>query len=42
MAGRSFDELVVGTPVAFVEEQGEKGPQASIVRELGKHHYVAP
>ena len=38
----AFDELVVGTPVAFVEEQGEKGPQASTVRVLGKHHYVAP
>ena len=37
----AFDELVVGTPVAFVEEQGEKGPQASTVRVLGKHHYVA-
>ena len=38
----AFDELVVGMPVAFVEEQGEKGPQASTVRMLGKHHYVAP
>jgi cold shock CspA family protein len=38
----SFDELTLGTPVAFVEEQGEKGPQASTVRILGKHHYVAP
>lgn len=37
----AFKELVVGTPVAFVEEQGEKGPQASTVRVLGKHHYVA-
>lgn len=35
-----FDELVVGTPVAFVEEKGEKGPQASTVHVLGKHHYV--
>ena len=25
----AFDDLLVGTPVAFVEEQGEKGPQAS-------------
>ena len=32
----------VGTPVAFVEEQGEKGPQASTVRVLGTHHYVTP
>lgn len=38
----AFDELAIGTPVAFVEEQGEKGPQASTVRILGKHHYVAP
>lgn len=38
----AFDKLVVGTPVAFVEEKGEKGPQASTVRVLGKHHYVAP
>jgi cold shock CspA family protein len=38
----AFDELTVGTGVAFVEEQGEKGPQASTVRILGKHHYVAP
>ena len=38
----AFDDLIVGTPVAFVEEQGDKGPQASTVRILGKHHYVAP
>lgn len=35
----AFDELVIGTRVAFVEEKGEKGPQASTVRLLGKHHY---
>jgi cold shock CspA family protein len=35
-----FDTLKVGTPVAFAEEEGEKGPQASTVRVLGKHHYV--
>ena len=38
----AFDELVPGTRVTFVEEQGEKGRQASTVRILGKHHYVAP
>jgi len=38
----AFDDLEVGTPVAFVEEQGEKGLQASTVRVLGKHHYVTP
>lgn len=37
-----FDDLAVGMPVAFVEEEGDKGPQASTVRRLGKHHYVAP
>jgi cold shock CspA family protein len=37
-----FDDLAIGTPVAFVEERGDKGPQASTVRLLGKHHYVAP
>ena len=37
-----FDELEVGMAVAFVEEKGEKGPQASTVRVLGKHHYVSP
>jgi cold shock CspA family protein len=36
-----FDELTVGMEVAFVEERGEKGAQASTVRRLGKHHYVA-
>jgi len=40
--GGAFDDLAVGAPVAFVEEQGEKGPQASTVRVLGSHHYVAP
>ena len=39
--GDAFDQLAIGTPVAFVEEHGEKGPQASTVRVLGKHHYVA-
>jgi cold shock CspA family protein len=37
-----FDELSIGTRVAFVEEQGEQGPQASTVRVLGKHHYITP
>ncbi len=38
----AFDELTIGTAVAFVEEKGEQGPRASTVRVLGKHHYVAP
>jgi cold shock CspA family protein len=37
-----FDDLAVGASVAFVEEKGEKGPQASTVRLLGKHHLVSP
>jgi cold shock CspA family protein len=37
-----FDDLAVGASVAFVEEKGEKGPQASTVRLLGKHHHVTP
>lgn len=40
--GGAFDELAPGALVTFVEEQGDKGPQASTVRVLGKHHYVAP
>lgn len=31
--------LVAGSEVAFVEEIGEKGLQASTVRVLGKHHH---
>ncbi len=32
-----FDKLRAGTRVTFREEAGEKGPQASTVRRLGKH-----
>jgi cold shock CspA family protein len=35
--GDAFDSLEIGDRVAFVEEEGEKGPQASTVRLLGKH-----
>jgi cold shock CspA family protein len=35
-----FKDLQEGSRVAFVEEKGEKGPQASTVRALGKHHYA--
>ena len=34
----AFDRLTVGSEVQFVEEMGEKGPQASTVRLIGKHH----
>jgi len=33
-----FDKLEIGSEVRFVEEQGEKGAQASTVRVIGKHH----
>jgi cold shock CspA family protein len=33
----AFSRLAVGTRVTFVEEMGEKGPQASTVKLLGKH-----
>jgi cold shock CspA family protein len=32
-----FSRLTAGTRVTFVEEAGEKGPQASTVKLLGKH-----
>ena len=38
--GVDFDKLEVGDEVRFVEEQGEKGPQASTMRVVGKHHIV--
>jgi len=40
-----FARLRIGTVVTFVEEQGEKGPQASTVRIAGKagfHHTLRP
>jgi cold shock CspA family protein/ribosome-associated translation inhibitor RaiA len=33
----AFSRLAVGTQVTFAEEMGEKGPQASTVKLLGKH-----
>ena len=32
-----FDNLNLGDEVTFVEEQGEKGPQASTVKLVGRH-----
>ena len=31
------EKLAAGTRVTFAEEAGEKGPQASTVKLLGKH-----
>jgi cold shock CspA family protein/ribosome-associated translation inhibitor RaiA len=33
----AFSQISVGTRVAFAEEPGDEGPQASTVRLLGKH-----
>jgi ribosomal subunit interface protein len=35
-----FDGLQVGAEVRFDEEMGERGPQATTVRLIGKHHVV--
>lgn len=35
-----FEKLAVGTEVSFVEEAGDKGPQASTVRIIGKRRGV--
>lgn len=36
-----FDRLEIGTEVAFVEEAGKKGPQASTVKIAGRHLFSA-
>jgi cold shock CspA family protein len=36
-----FSHLAVGSRVAFAEEMGEKGPQATTVKLLGKHNMRA-
>lgn len=33
-----FDDLQVGDEVRFAVEEGERGPQASSVHRIGKHH----
>lgn len=35
-----FDQLQVGSEVTFVEEEGDRGPQASTVKLVGRHHHV--
>jgi cold shock CspA family protein len=35
-----FDSLTVGCEVRYAEEAGEKGPQASTVAPIGKHHII--
>ncbi len=34
-----FDRLQTGAEVTFVEEEGDKGPQASTVHPVGRHHH---
>lgn len=38
VAGDAFDKLEIGDAVRFAEDMGEKGPQASHVQPIGKHH----
>lgn len=38
VAGGRFDDLEVGQEVRFSEEAGDKGPQATSVHPVGKHH----
>ena len=40
LIGVAIDDLAIGTELRFVEEAGEKGPQASSVFVIGKHHPV--
>ncbi len=35
--GGKFDDLTIGTEVAYCEEPGDKGPQASSLRIVGKY-----
>lgn len=38
LVGADFERLAIGDEVRFSEEAGERGPQASSVRPVGKHH----
>lgn len=40
LMGEDLDKLQVGTPVYYVEDMGEQGPQASSVYPVGKHHIL--
>ena len=35
-----FEDLELGTEVRFVEERGDKGPQASTVEPVGRHSRI--
>ena len=36
----AFDRLEVGAEVSYVEQDGRKGPQASTVKLVGRHHHL--
>lgn len=38
IVGTDFDNLKIGDEVRFSEEPGERGPQATSVQPIGKHH----
>jgi cold shock CspA family protein len=38
VAGSKFDDLAIGQEVRFSESVGDKGPQATFVTPVGKHH----
>lgn len=40
VAKDGFDRLAVGQEVRFADAMGEKGPQATMVQPVGKHHPV--
>jgi cold shock CspA family protein len=40
LVGDWFETLVPGTEVAFVEEPGEMGPQATTVWIVGRHAHM--
>lgn len=42
LLGGRFDRLRVGEEVRYAEEFGEKGPQASTVVRVGRHHHELP
>lgn len=36
----AYDDLQIGAEVSYVEEEGKKGPQASTVKVVGRHHHA--
>lgn len=40
LIGEDLDKLQAGTPVYYIEDMGDEGPQASSVYPVGKHHIL--